>query len=42
MIYIHIDDLMLLPKDKMALQSTIPRLNESGRCYGMEKKEEKN
>ena len=27
---------MPLPKDKMVLQGTNNRLNESGRCYGME------
>ena len=32
---------MLLSKDKMVLHSTIHRLNESGRCYGMENNEEK-
>jgi hypothetical protein len=32
---------MLLPKEKMVLQSMIHRLNESGRCYGMEINETK-
>jgi hypothetical protein len=40
-IHTHTHDLMLLPKEKMVLQSTIHRLNESGRCYGMENDEEK-
>jgi hypothetical protein len=38
MIYIY--DLMPLPKDKMVLQGTNHRLNESGRCYGLENNEE--
>ena len=32
---------MLLPKEKMVLQGTIHRLNESGRYYGMENDEKK-
>ena len=40
-VYIYIYDLMLLPKEKMVLQGTIHRLNESGRYYGMENDEKK-
>jgi hypothetical protein len=34
----YADDLMLLAKEEALLQGMIERLNEIGRCYGMEMK----
>jgi len=37
----YTDDLVLLAKEEALLQGMIGRLNEIGRCYGMEMKVEK-
>jgi len=37
----YTDDLVLLAKEEALLQGMIERLNEIGRCYGMEMKVEK-
>jgi hypothetical protein len=37
----YVDDLVLLAKEEMVLQGMIDRLIETGRCSGMEMKEEK-
>ena len=37
----YADDLVLLAKEEEVLQGMSERLNETGRCYGMETKVEK-
>jgi len=38
----YADDLVLLAKEEKVLQDMIDKLNETGRCYGMEMNVEKN